>query len=92
MADRVEADRPSDRFEVYGVHAWRTFCLFLAVQTQWRTEAISGLKGGRILYLGLDYNAVDRAARWARIRVAPERFADLQDMETAALGILNEHR
>lgn len=65
--------------------------LFLAAETQWRTGVASGLKGSRVLYFGLDYDAVESASRFARIKVSPGRFSDLKAMEAAALRIMNEH-
>lgn len=91
LADRIEADRPRDHFEVHGWEAWRTLNLFLAASTQWRVLSVAGPKGGRLVYLGLDYPAVESAARMAGLIVTPDHFAELRDMEAGALRILNEH-
>lgn len=92
MADQVEANRPSDAFKVYGKDAWKTLLLFLAASTQWRVVTVSGMAGGRLVYLGLDYPAVEVTARMAGIPTGPGRFEELRDMEAAAARILNEHR
>lgn len=56
---------------------------FLAVETQWRVAA--GMAG--LIWLGLDYSAVDVAMR--RQALPDAVFADLQTMEAAALPVLN---
>lgn len=57
---------------------------WLAVETQWRIVAtMAGL-----LWLGLDYTAVDVALR--RLKSPDHVFADLQTMELAALNAFNE--
>ncbi|WP_018066404.1 DUF1799 domain-containing protein [Martelella mediterranea] len=56
---------------------------FLAVETQWRVAAtMAGM-----IWLGLDYNAVDVAMR--RQGMPDAVFADLRTMEAEALAILN---
>lgn len=56
---------------------------FLAVETQWRvTATMAGM-----IWLGLDYNAVDIVLR--RHAMPDAVFADLQTMEAEALAILN---
>lgn len=92
MADQVEANRPSDAFTVHGKSAWKTLLLFLAVSTQWRVTTVSSLAGGRLVYLGLDYPAVEATARMAGIPISPDRFEELREMEAAAARILNEPR
>ncbi|MEQ8396419.1 DUF1799 domain-containing protein [Thalassobaculum sp.] len=92
LADDVESHRPSDDFEIQGERAWGSMRLFLAASTQWRVQIVAGLKGSRVLHLGLDYTALEAIARMARIDITPDAFDDLQTMETVALAILNEHR
>lgn len=64
---------------------WPAVCLFLAAATQWRT--VASMAG--VIWLGLDYSAVDVIAR--RLRIDAD-WADLQEMEDAALVVLNEAR
>ncbi len=56
---------------------------FLAVETQWRVAATTG----GMIWLGLDYNAVDVVMR--RQTLPDAIFADLATMEASALSILN---
>ena len=69
------------RANAEAIEAW------LACDTQWR--CLAGPTGA-LLWLGLDYSAVDvvlRRGKWAD----PDRlFADLQLMEGAALGEMNK--
>lgn len=66
---------------------WRAVRLFLAVETQWRLALGFGVS----VHSGLDYCGVEAAMRRLRIDDADgELFADLQEMERAALPILNE--
>lgn len=58
--------------------------LFLAAQTQWRAVATAG---GPIVWIGLDYAAVEVLMRRLSLDVA---FEDLQVIEDAALAVLNE--
>lgn len=64
------------------VRAW------LAVETQWRV--VAGLGG--IVWLGLDYAAVDVVLRRLPIDGADQVFADLMIMETEALEVFRESR
>ncbi len=57
---------------------------WLAVETQWRI--VSTMAG--LIWLGLDYSAVDVVLR--RLKSPDRVFADLQNMELAALEAFNE--
>lgn len=60
---------------------WPAVCLFLSVQTQWR----SGPNG----LIGLDYGAVLSVARLNRTPQLRETMADLQVIETTILEHIN---
>ncbi len=71
--------------EVWSVNG-AALATFLDLSTQWR--AVGGI--GPIIWLGLDYLAVDLVIR--RRGLDDGVFDDLQVMERAALPILNERR
>ncbi len=88
MGVRIEAQPPAEpeAFEVMrgnadAIEAW------LALETQWR--CLSGPTGA-ILWLGLDYSAVDVVLRRLKLADPDQVFADLQIMEGAALGEINK--
>lgn len=60
-----------------------TFRVWMACETQWRVA--SGLGG--MVWLGLDYNAVDVVLRRRHIENGDEVFADLMEMEAEALNV-----
>ena len=62
---------------------WPAVTVFLALATQWRV--LLGMGG--LVWLGLDYAAVDVVMR--RLAVPEGAFADIRIMEAAALPILN---
>lgn len=53
--------------------------LFLALGTQWRRHAMTGI------CLGLDYGVIPPTAQMLAIELNPARFLDLRMMEQAAL-------
>lgn len=59
--------------------------LFLSCRSQWRI--LSGFD--RVVYLGLDYPAVDVVMKNRRVKDKVAMFADIQAMEWAALEVLN---
>lgn len=63
---------------------WPSVRAFLAVETQWR--ALASPAG--IIWLGLDYTAVDVVLR--RLQLPDTCFNDLMDMEGAALAVFSE--
>ncbi|WP_119304954.1 DUF1799 domain-containing protein [Dongia deserti] len=60
--------------------------LFLASSTQWRTAGMGGVA------IGLDYPGVESAARMMALAVTPTLFADLREMEHAAIKAMLEKR
>lgn len=79
-----EIPAPADEgFEIWSEN-WDSLRAFLAVETQWRVVTA----GPVLIWLGLDYTAVDVVLRR---RNAPEHvFEDLQEMEAAALAVFSE--
>lgn len=76
-----ETHEAEETVEVWAPN-WPAVCAFLACETQWRASAtMAGL-----VWIGLDYTAVDVALRRRGLDCD---FADLQAMEDAALTILN---
>lgn len=69
---------------------WDAALLFAAVASQWRVAA--GLGG--VVYLGLDYAAVEAVMRMRRYPGArrAELFEQVRLMEAAALGVRNRKR
>ncbi len=59
---------------------------FLRVQTQWRWISPGD---GRSHRVGLDYPGVKEALRWAKIKVTPDLFGELQLIE---VGVINADR
>lgn len=72
-----------DHFEVMRANA-DSLAAWLAVETQWRLAA--GMGG--IVWLGLDYSAVDIALCRLKFDDPDAVFADLQIMEAEALSVL----
>lgn len=85
--------QPSTDFEIMAVN-WQSVCAFLACETQWRALPVVMGQRGQIttdlMWLGLDYAAVDIVLR--RSRCPEDVFADLQLMERAALDAFGEGR
>lgn len=75
--------RAAEGFEVLP-QAWDALRAFLDCETQWRVAA--GFGG--VIWLGLDYAAVEIVLR--RKRLADGVFDDLQVMERAALDVFSE--
>jgi hypothetical protein len=72
-----------DRMPIHPAN-WPSLLAFLGCETQWR---VTGTMAG-LIWLGLDYSSVDVIARletWPR-----EIWADIRDMEAAALPVLND--
>ncbi|MDQ1185414.1 DUF1799 domain-containing protein [Agrobacterium larrymoorei] len=74
----------SEEDEAFKVFApnWESVTAFLACDTQWRVVA----SAAKILWLGLDYVAVDIVLR--RFEFSNAVFADIQFMEFEALSVL----
>ena len=86
VAVEVTPERPqADAFEVMRANA-DAIDAWLACESQWR--CISAAPGS-ILWLGLDYGAVDVVLRRRKWADPDQLFQDLQDMEGAALEAMN---
>lgn len=83
LAPGTPVSTASEGFDVMPVN-WISVCTWLACETQWRVAA--GLAG--LIWLGLDYTAVDVVMR--RSRADDAVFDDLLVMETEALATFNE--
>lgn len=79
-----EARAKTDNDFIVHFDNWQAVRLFQACLTQWRR---GGMNGARV---GLDYVAVEVAARAKAIDLAPEIFEGLQIMEAESLRIFNE--
>ncbi len=79
----VSAPNPDTAFGVRPDN-WDSLCGWLATETQWRATS---RKDG-IVWLGLDYTAVDVVLR--RLKLPDSVFSDLQLMEREALNIFVE--
>lgn len=79
QADESEADA----VEVWDIN-WKSVSAFIACQTQWRV--VAGFS--RIVWLGLDYSAVDVVLR--RQKARNRVFEDLRVMEMEALRTFDE--
>lgn len=86
-ADDVPAARPqtdhSDEIEIMPAN-WNSLRAWLACETQWRVVATMG----GMIWLGLDYAAVDVVLR--RSQSPEDVFGDLRVMEAAALDVFAE--
>lgn len=62
------------------------YAAFIAVSTQWRV--VAGSAG--LIFLGLDYAAVDVGLVRAGIATTPDLWANLRGIENGAVAALNE--
>ena len=76
-------------FEVWDMN-WPAMRAFLALQTQWRTATLSTMERARLVYLGLDYSAIEPTLRLAGIKRTKRLFAQLQLLERGALDAYRE--
>lgn len=60
--------------------------LLLATQTQWRTVGISTMERAYVRKTGLDYGAVEPAARMAGLEPTVEDWTRLRILETECLN------
>lgn len=64
--------------------------LFLALQTQWRTLAISTMSRADLRRTGLDYGAIEPTARLLALDLDADLFARLRVLEVEALNAWGE--
>lgn len=73
---------------------WKSVCAFLACETQWRAVPMTvgnmAAIATSVVWLGLDYAAVDVVLRHTAEGLDAEVFADLRVMERAALDAFAE--
>lgn len=79
-----ELPKPPDTFEVFPEN-WEVLNLFLKVSTQWRTAGTMS----KVVFIGLDYQAVSFLFTISRTKNRAAVLADLQVMEVAARIALN---
>lgn len=85
IEDQAAAPPAPEAFEVLPPNA-DALDAWLSCQTQWRVAA--GMGG--MVWLGLDYSAVDVVLRRMKLADPDAVMADLQVMEGAALKVLGE--
>lgn len=83
-----EGPRRAAAFEVLRANA-EAIEAWLGCETQWRCVSAAS---GSILWLGLDYVAVDVVLRRGKWTDPDQLLADLQVMEGAALEVMHEDR
>jgi len=66
--------------------------LLLAMQTQWRSQALSTWSSARIVNTGLDYSVLEITARSRQIDLSPDTFARIQLAEAECLIAWAEER
>lgn len=66
--------------------AWTAWC---AISGQWKTVALSGNWGAKIIWLGIDYAAAKAALDLAAITVTPDVWNDVRTIEEGAIEELN---
>lgn len=89
---QAAALRPAEDFLVHPDNV-RAVRLFLALQTQWRTVALSTLASAEIRATGLDYAVLQPVARMEGLgRVGTDDFRRVRFMEAEALVAWRERR
>lgn len=84
----LELPLPEDGLWEEHEAAWRAWC---AVSGQWRTEALSGDWGAKVLYLGLDYGAAAAALTLSGITITPDCWNEVRTIEEGAIEELNRN-
>ena len=64
----------------------------LAVQTQWRSAVLSTMSSARLIRTGLDYAALEPAARLAGLEPGPDDFVRLRALEVEVLSVWAEEQ
>lgn len=60
--------------------------VFVACATQWRRAGMDGVM------VGIDYGAVEIAARWMEIAITPQIFWDLRVLEDETMAVIAERQ
>lgn len=81
LYDKNLEERDPEPFEVWEENL-ETIELFLMMSSQWNFTAMGSISG-------LNYTALESVIRLSGKNCDPERFAELQMMERAALPVLN---
>ena len=66
--------------------------LFAALMTQWNVVPLSTMASARIIRTGLNYAAIEPAARMEGLVMAPDDFLRLRRMEHVAIKAWSEQR
>ncbi|WP_161495027.1 DUF1799 domain-containing protein [Caulobacter sp. BP25] len=83
--DLMAQRRAPDTFQVHPHNAFAVR-LFLAMQTQWSTLALSTMSAARLVRLGLKYEVLEIAARLAGLgEISADDFIRIRLMENDAL-------
>ena len=82
--EKLPADDPQDLIEIDADDEGLSIGLFMALDTQWKTAGLAGIR------TGLDYGAVEPAARMLGMEMTPQIFVDLRSMEAEALKVQSE--
>jgi hypothetical protein len=77
-------EQADETFEVWDMN-WPAVEAFLALQTQWRTVAMSTLERARVVRLGLDYAAIPPVMDLLKVKKRKRVFEQLMVLESAAL-------
>ncbi|MFD3263329.1 DUF1799 domain-containing protein [Phenylobacterium ferrooxidans] len=89
MADFAKAAAPQDDFPILPANG-SAVRLFQALQTQWRTTAISTMAKAVIVRTGLDYAVIEPTARLSGLALESDDFIRVRVMETAALNAFHD--
>ena len=85
IPDEMLGQDEAEMFRVWDINA-KAMKAFLALTTQWRVLSVSGgLERGRLMWLGLDYSAVDVVLRRLGFH-GDQVFRDVRVMEEAAIA------
>lgn len=85
MGDFAKSAPPEADFQILPANE-AAVRLFQALQTQWRTTAISTMAKALVIRTGLEYAAIEPTARMAGLQLEGDDFIRLRVMETAALN------
>lgn len=89
MGDFARSAAPEGVFPILAANE-AAVRLFQALQTQWRTTAISTMAKAMVIRTGLEYAAIEPTARMAGLQLEGDDFIRLRVMETAALNAFHD--